>query len=454
MLPVPRQLGRGIGALLALMALQVARGDSLAQLYEVAESADPTFQAAKYTLEAARQKRPEAFSALLPSLGASGSLGRTIGRTEYTGTALIDRTFNQDQWAVQLTQPVFHLDAWFAYDEARAEVAQAMAVYVLAHQDLILRLSRAYFDVLIAERRAAAARAQVVALNEQLNAASRSFQAGVGSVTDVDDTRSHAAQARAEQVAAANDVETAQAALEALLGAPAPRLDAMRSGATLEPPADSLESWTQRALSDDPAVKAAEAAVRSAQYDLDRSRSQRLPIVDLIAAYGGNYDTGNITEPVNFGTNVRDKQINLQVSMPLLDGGGMSARLAEARALHRKALAELTGARRQAVLDAKQAYSAIISGLSQVTALETALSAAQNAVKGNHIGYGVGLRINSDVLKAEQQLFDTTQDLEKARYDTVFQGLKLKAATGELEVQDLIRVSALMEPSQEGAEGR
>jgi outer membrane protein len=447
MRPLQRTVVGLCGALLACLGHQAAWDDNLAQLYPAAESGDPTFQSARYALQAAREKQPEAFSALLPSLGASGSLGRTFGSTEYSGTPLIDRTFSQDQWAVQITQPVFHVDAWFAYDEARATVAQAMAQYAAAHQDLILRLSRAYFDVIIAEHRAAATRAQVQALNEQLNAASRSFQSGVGSVTDVDDTRSHAALATSQQVAAANDVETSQAALEALLGVPPPVLDTLRSGALLAQPEDDAASWARRAVSDGPTVKAAEAVVHAAQFDLDRSRSARFPIVDLIAAYGGNYATGNITEPVNFGTNVRDKQINLQVSMQLLDGGGISARVREARALHSKALADLVGAQRQAALDAKQAYSGVISGLSQVSALESAVSAAQNAVKGNRIGYGLGLRINSDVLNAQQQLFSATQDLEKARYDTVFQGLKLKAAVGELSVQDLVRVSALMQPS-------
>jgi outer membrane protein len=435
-----------VGAILSWVLSQSVWAENLMQLYPAAEGADPTFQAAKYALQAAREKQPEAFSALLPSLGASGSIGRTFGNTEYSGTPLIDRTFNQDQWAVQVTQPVFHMDAWFAYDQARATVAQAMAEYAAAHQDLILRLSRAYFDVIIAERRAAAVRAQVQALNEQLDAASHSFQSGVGSVTDVDDTRAHAALAISQQVAATNDVQTSQSALEALLGAPPPVLDTLRVGATLAPPENDAADWSRRAVSDGPAVRAAEAAVRSAQFDLDRSRSQRLPVIDLIAAYGGNYATGNITEPVNFGTNVRDKQINLQVSMPLLDGGGMSARVAEARALHNKAMADLVGAQRQAALDAKQAYSGVLSGLAQVSALESAVSAAQHAVKGNRIGYGLGLRINSDVLNAQQQLFSATQDLDKARYDTLYQGLKLKAAVGELSVQDLVRVSALMQP--------
>jgi outer membrane protein len=132
--------------------------------------------------------------------------------------------------------------------------------------------------------------------------------------------------------------------------------------------------------------------------------------------------------------------------MPLFSGGGIQAQVAESRAKRAKAQADLTAAQRQAALDARQAYSGVLSGVSQVQALETAVAAGQSAVKGNRIGYGLGIRINSDVLNAEQQLYSTMQDLEKARYDTLFQGLKLKAATGELSDQDLQAVNGLLAP--------
>ena len=443
--------GRVVGIFISICGLGAVVGLSqaadLADLYALARENDPTFQSARYALEAAKQKRPEAFSALLPSLVANGSTDRTLGRTRYTGTPEISRGFNADQWALQLTQPLFRVQSLLVYDEARASVEQALAQFVAAEQDLILRLSRAYFDAIVAERHVVAARSQVAALEEQLNAARRSFQAGVASISDVDDTQSRGALAQAQLVAAMNDLEGSSASLEAILGVPPPRLNALKAEANLPRPTPTdAATWVQRAVEDDPSVKAAQAAVKAADYELDRSRSQRLPSVDLVATYGGNYSAGNITEPTDFGTNVRDKQVSVQFSMPLFSGGGIQAQVAESRAKRAKAQADLTAAQRQAALDARQAYSGVLSGVSQVQALETAVAAGQSAVKGNRIGYGLGIRINSDVLNAEQQLYSTMQDLEKARYDTLFQGLKLKAATGELSDQDLQAVNGLLAP--------
>jgi len=432
--------------LLSCTAAWAAKGADLLDLYMQAQTADPTFQSARHALEAARQKRPEALSGLLPALTASGADGRTVGRTRYTNTPTINRGYNTDQWSLQLTQPVFRADRFLAYGEAKATVEQAIAQYDAARQDLMLRLSRAYFDEIVAERRVTAAHAQLVALNEQLQAAQRSFDAGVASITDVDDTRARAASAQAEEVGARNDLESARAALEAIVGEPPEKLAALREGVTLPRPSPGeVGSWIQQATANNPSVRAAEAVAKAADYEVDRARAQRLPSIDLVASYGGNYAGGNITEPVNYDTKVRDKQINLQVTMPLLDGGGIHAQVADARAQRAKAQSDVTTSQRQAALDARQSFSAALSGASQVEALQTAVSAGERAVKGNQVGYKLGIRINNDVLNAEQQLYNTMHDLDKARYDTLFAGLKLKAATGQLAEEDLRGVNSLLE---------
>jgi outer membrane protein len=423
------------------------RSADLNDLYVLALSSDPTFQSAAFALQAARQQRPEAFSALFPSVIANGSGSRTFGRTKYTDVSEVNRSFDTDQWVLQLTQPLFRAEILLAYGEARASVEQAAAQYAAAEQDLILRVTRAYFDVVVAERHVSAAQAQVTALNEQLHAARHSFEAGVASVTDVDDTQSRAAQAESQHVAAINDLDSASAALEAIIGMTPPSLNVLKLKAVLpQPNPADVASWVDHAITDNPLVKAANAAVTMADFELDRSHAQRLPTIDMVATYGGNYSSGNITDPSNFGSNVKDRQISVQVTVPLFDGGALQAHVAEARAKRAKARADFTAAQRQAALGARQSFAAVVSGVAQVHALETAEAAGHSAVKGNRIGYGLGIRINSDVLNSEQQLYTTMQDLDKARYDTLFEGLKLKAATGELSPDDLRAVNALLEP--------
>jgi outer membrane protein len=327
-------------------------------------------------------------------------------------------------------------------------VEQAIAQFQAAEADLILRVTRAYFDVVVAQRHIIAAEAQATSLNEQLKAARHSFEAGVASVTDVDDSASRTALAQAQLEAATNDRDGARAALEAIIGAPPPDLNELGTSAVLPRPIpDDAGAWVDRAVSGNPAVRAAEAAITVADWELKRSESQRLPTLDLVATYGGNYSSGNISEPTNFGSNVRDRQVSLQFSVPLLEGGAIRAHVAEAHYKKSKAQADFTAAQRQATLSTRQSFAAILSGIAQVRALETAVAAGRSAVKGNTVGYALGIRINSDVLNAEQQLYSSIQDLEKARYDTLFEGLKLKAATGDLSADDLNAVNSLLNSS-------
>ena len=52
--------------------------------------------------------------------------------------------------------------------------------------------------------------------------------------------------------------------------------------------------------------------------------------------------------------------------------------------------------------------------------------------------------MNIDVLNAEQQLYTAQRDLLKARYDTLFQGFKLKAAAGVLTESDVLEINGLL----------
>jgi len=62
----------------------------------------------------------------------------------------------------------------------------------------------------------------------------------------------------------------------------------------------------------------------------------------------------------------------------------------------------------------------------------------------NKLGYEVGVRINIDVLNAQQQLYTTQQNLAKVRYDTIMNGLRLKSASAALKEEDLLQVNGLL----------
>ena len=135
----------------------------------------------------------------------------------------------------------------------------------------------------------------------------------------------------------------------------------------------------------------------------------------------------------------------MQVAVPLYQGGALNSREREAAANYEKAKQDLENARRASALSSQQSYLGVINGIAQVSALEAALVSSQSALDSNKLGYEVGVRINIDVLNAQQQLFSTRRDLATARYNTITNYLKLKAAAGSLREEDLSEVNKALQ---------
>jgi outer membrane protein len=132
--------------------------------------------------------------------------------------------------------------------------------------------------------------------------------------------------------------------------------------------------------------------------------------------------------------------------VPLYQGGAISSRERETAALYEKSKQDLENAKRSSVLTAQQSYLAVINGIAQVRALEQALVSSQSALDSNKLGYEVGVRINIDVLNAQQQLYSTLRDLAVACYNTITSHLTLKAAAGSLREEDLEEVNRALAP--------
>jgi len=176
------------------------------------------------------------------------------------------------------------------------------------------------------------------------------------------------------------------------------------------------------------------------KLEISRNRAAHLPTLDAVAIQTQRKDL-TFTSP----TNVNTSAIGVQLTIPLFSGFSTTSKIREAIALENQAAANLDTAKRTAAQTARTAYLGVQSGLSQVRALEAAEVSSNSALESNKLGYEVGVRINIDVLNAQQQLYSTRRDLAKARYDTLLNGLRLKAASGTLGEVDLVELNALFE---------
>ena len=438
---------RACGVVIAVLAFPAAAEDLL-QVYRDAQRYDAVFASARYTLEAGRERIPQGRALLLPSLNLSASATSQrfdIASHDTTVTPSFGRSVSNFGYLLTFSQPVYRPQNMAQFQQADYQVRQSEATFAQASQDLALRTAQAYFDVLAAQDTLALVGAQKAAISEQLAAAKRNFEVGTATITDT-----HEAQARydliiSQEIAAQNDLESKRRALQTVGGKEYTQLKPLRGDIRLPAPnPDNMQSWVDIAEKQAYPVLAQEAATQVAQLEVKRAGGAQWPTLDLVGSFGTTRDTGSITIPA--GRDTTTGQIGFQLAFPLYQGGSLSSREREAAANYLRAREDLENQRRQAALTTRQTYLAVINGNAQVGALEQALVSSQSALDSNKLGYEVGVRINIDVLNAQQQLYQTRRDLAVARYNAIINHLKLKAAAGTLRDEDLEEVNRALQP--------
>ncbi|MBI3523098.1 MAG: TolC family outer membrane protein [Betaproteobacteria bacterium] len=427
-------------------AQQAAAADLLG-VYRDAIGYDAQFASAKAALDAGREKLPQGRAGLMPTIGFSASTTWNDFNTTTRSTPPAEflRKYNSNGWTVNLSQPLFRWQNWAGYKQSELLVAQAEMQYSQAKQDLIVRVAQAYFDVLLSQESLASAQAQKAAISEQLASAKRNFEVGTATITDTNEAQARYDLTTAQEIAADNDLQVKRQTLATIIGREPGTLKNLRRGLQIgRPQPDDIFKWVESAEQGSIAVQLSQAGLEIASREIDKQRAGHYPTLDLVASRGRNTATAG-TLTAGSGADSDVTTVGLQLAIPIFAGGTTVSRDREAVALREKASADLDNARRSAALAARQAYLGVTSGLAQVKALEQAVVSSQSALDSNKLGYEVGVRINIDVLNAQQQLYSTRRDLAKARLDTLAAQLKLKAAAGTLGEDDVAAVNALLE---------
>lgn len=421
-----------------------AQAVDLLEVYREALVNDAPYASARASLAAGRERETQGRAGLLPTVGITGNYSRNnLDLT--TGGVSATRAYNSDGYTVSLSQPLFRVANWETYQQGKLSAAASEAQFGQVQQDLIVRVAQAYFDVLASQDALASVQAQKIAITEQLASAKRNFEVGTATITDT-----HEAQARydlvvAQEIAAQNDLQIRRTALQQIIGKPPAELAPLVPGVKLNAPEPAtIDKWVESAETQNYNVVGSQLALEIAQREIKRNRAGHYPTLDLVASRN-HTNQGTSASLSSLANNISNtNSIGVQLAIPVFSGFSVDSKVREAIALEDKARADLENARRVAAQGARQSFLGVNAGLAQVRALEAAEVSSKSSLDSNRLGYQVGVRINIDVLNAQQQLYSTQRDLAKARYDTIVNGLRLKSTAGTLKEDDLVQVNALL----------
>ena len=424
------------------VAAEPSTAKSLLDIYSMAKQHDVDIQIAESGYEAQAQARPLARANLLPH--ASVTAGTTDVRQKTTGQVFRGGqetqgntvNFNTHNYNLNIRQALYHREFYVQLRQAKNSVAKAKVDLDAAHQNLIMRTADAYFNVLAAQDAVTFQKSEKKAIERQLEQAKEHFEVGLIAITDVYEAQASYDLAVVKEIEAFNALEISKDALEVIIAEHVDYLHPLSDHMELvSPTPENAEDWVVKALQHNLALLSSEYTSKIAHQEIRLQQSRHLPTLDLVATYS-DVNTGGFAG----SRKNEDTRIGLELNIPIVEGGRTYYRTRQAR--HNAALAqnEYEKVRRRTVQGTRDAYLNVISGISRVKALATALESTKVATRAAEAGFQAGTRTSADVLLAVQDTFLAKRNYSRARYDYLLHTLRLKQATGTLSVDDLIKI--------------
>lgn len=471
-----------LAAMLLTTAWSNAQAQSLVDLYESARGYDASYLSARLQFEAAQSQYEQRRALKRPTVSAqtsvtlsdvdSSSRSETASVTESTpqiatqlrssaskASSSISTSQGETRLGVTAQHPLFNRTNDITVEQAQRALSQAEISVKAAEQDLIVRVSQAYFDLLATQDNLKLLQAQKAAVQEQLASAKRRFEVGTATIIDTREAQASYDLILAQEIAFNGELAVRKSALEQLVGKTGLIPFSVRAGLSFPEIEQTEQRWITRGDAN-PQLQSRKLDLEIARLETQKAQAGHLPTVALTAGLTRNFLSGSsntasysTTTGSSFGGNTVASQstsnqntwpgnntnasVGVQLNVPLFSGYAVQNRIKETLSLAQKAEKDLEGTQRTVAQSIRSVFFKLMADQGQVKALEAAELSRQSALQSNQLGYQVGVGTNIDVLNSQSLLFQTRRDLARARYEVLVGGLRLKQAAGVLAAEDL-----------------
>jgi len=429
------------GLSLLLLFSSSLSAQNLLDTYHLALQNDPVLRQSLANKMAVSENKDQSVARLLPSVSFNATTGmnwskqESLFNSQFPGQST-KNSFADSRFTIDLVQPVFHWDMWVQLSQSEKQIAQAEASYLAEQQNLILKTTEAYFAVLAAKDDLTFSLAEQKTIARQLEQAKQRFEVGLIAITDVYEAQAGYDQSRSDVIAAENSVENSKEALTEIIGYYSSPLHVL--GETLpltKPTPTNINEWNTQALNQNLNILVAKNESEIIQDNIDTQRSGHYPQLDIVGQFGMNDTTGNLWNHGN------TESIGLQLNVPIFEGGQVTSRTRQAEHQYTQAKEQLVATQRAVTKNVKDAYRGVLSSISQVEALKSAVKSGKSALEATEAGFEVGTRTMVDVLSATRNYTNAQSRYAKSRYAYIINSIRLKNAASTLSVTDIESVN-------------
>lgn len=440
-----RKINLGIFCFCSIFSPVLAAED-LMDIYNLAVDSDPQIRQARAEFNATHTNIAQGLSQLLPTVNFTGNTGRqTTGPAEaniFQPAYSFANGFNSKGYGLNIQQNILNFEAWYSYQSIIKSDAAAATNLARSEQELIQRVTGAYFDVLRSEDNLETFEAELEASARILEQQEERFAVGLAPITDVYDSQAAYDLARVNLLVEGNTLNQRYEALEAITGHNHDDVSSLSEKFPVEPlVVSSIEEWVMTANQNNLDVRLARLTMESREYEADAAKAAILPTLSFTANYnwnesgGFNFNTlaGVIGDSVN-----ENSSITLNFNIPIFAGGLNKAR--ERQAFYNLDASEesLLNTQRTSTQSVRNNYRSVENNVLTIAARAQAVRSAQSQLDATEAGLEAGTRNIVDVVTAQRLLFQSMRDYANARYTYVINTLNLKQAAGLLSPQDII----------------
>ncbi|MFL2549050.1 MAG: TolC family outer membrane protein [Gammaproteobacteria bacterium] len=419
-----------------ILPVSIIQAEDLVEVYNVAVKNDPEILAAEVKHKAVMQEFPIARSYLLPNLKFSASSQRTresIDGSVY-GRSSSTSQFTTDEYSINLKQPLYRRDLFTLLEKSEYEVAKSLAERDAARQNLIIRVSEAYFNILDSIDNIHYVQSEKAAIKSQLNESKKRLEVGLIAITDYAEAQASYDLSETQYIEAKNLSDLTKESLYVLTGKQFENFSSLALNIKVnQPQPNDIKSWENFAIQQNLELLAYKRAQDIASSNVKYERSKHFPTIDIYGAVKETDKGGGSSGA--FESN--NDYIGLELNIPIFIGGNTYYSSKKAAYLEEQARYDLIKKKREVVKEARQAFLNLKTSISKVNASRKALESNELSVKYNKAGFEVGTRSTTDVLLSLKDLFKAKRNYSKAKHEYLLSKLKLKQSIGTLSVEDL-----------------
>jgi outer membrane protein len=417
----------------------LVNAEDLLSVYNQAKASDPTVLKSRALFNASKEDIDQARATLLPQVNATGNF--TKSENDVDGLPSPYSKSESTSVTIRFGMEIYNHSSWLRLDNAKKSAHRSDVSYQAAKQDLIVRVTSAYFDVLSAKDDLDFAKAEKAAIERQLEQTKQRYSVGLTAVTDVHEAQAQYDNAVTSEIRAENSVFTAEEALRVITNVYPRDLKILNTErfSTSRPVPDSANEWQQTAEAKNLDLIVQKISVDIAKENINIATSGHYPSLDLSGSYGQSDSDDLLNSTNNSGGD--SQSIGITLTVPIYSGGATSSAVRKAQSNYVAASQDLAQTHRNVVRNTRNAYNTVIAAVSAIKALGQSVVSAESALKATEAGFEVGTRTIVDVLDSTRNLYNAKRNLSSTRYAYVQNILTLKRAAGTITEQDLININ-------------